>query len=286
MEMINKLFILNENTKLMIYGSIQKPYFIASVVAQILGYVNTNQAIISNVWEENVITMAELQKIKAFDTKYQMNTKLISEEGLYQLIFASKLNNSRKEIAKQFKKWVFNEVLPSLRKTGQYQMPKLVNDQMLLLNEQDLHHKIVKYFRETYPSHKIHYRAGLGEIQDTDKKRIYAYNSGYCKGEPDFTICAVSTPTIASLPNEKAYNGLAFEFRKGVLSDVEKNAIQNLKDQNYKVIVTSNFAVAIRELTIYMQHVRIKCSHCNCRFTCNTKKYNNHLKYFHKLNNN
>ena len=40
---------------------------------------------------------------------------LINEAGLYTLIF-----KSRKEKAKQFQKWVTKEVLPSIRKTGQY----------------------------------------------------------------------------------------------------------------------------------------------------------------------
>lgn len=43
---------------------------------------------------------------------------VINESGLYSLIFTS-----RKEAAKRFKKWVTAEVLPSIRKTGSYQMP-------------------------------------------------------------------------------------------------------------------------------------------------------------------
>lgn len=42
----------------------------------------------------------------------------ISESGLYALIFTS-----RKEEAKRFRKWVTSEVLPSIRKTGRYEMP-------------------------------------------------------------------------------------------------------------------------------------------------------------------
>ena len=42
---------------------------------------------------------------------------IINEAGVYQLIFGSKL-----ESAKAFQNWVFTEVLPSIRKTGGYQM--------------------------------------------------------------------------------------------------------------------------------------------------------------------
>ena len=40
---------------------------------------------------------------------------IINESGLYSLIISSKLPN-----AKKFKRWVTSEVLPSIRKTGEY----------------------------------------------------------------------------------------------------------------------------------------------------------------------
>lgn len=43
---------------------------------------------------------------------------LISESGLYALVF-----KSRKPEAKSFRKWVTSEVLPSIRKTGSYELP-------------------------------------------------------------------------------------------------------------------------------------------------------------------
>lgn len=45
---------------------------------------------------------------------------LINESGLYSLILTS-----RKPEAKKFKKWVTNEVLPAIRKTGRYEMPNV-----------------------------------------------------------------------------------------------------------------------------------------------------------------
>ncbi|MFY8093044.1 MAG: Bro-N domain-containing protein [Niveispirillum sp.] len=43
---------------------------------------------------------------------------IINESGLYSLILTS-----RKEAAKRFKKWVTAEVLPTIRRTGRYEMP-------------------------------------------------------------------------------------------------------------------------------------------------------------------
>ena len=53
---------------------------------------------------------------------------VISEAGLYQLIF-----QSRKEEAKAFKKWVTSEVLPQIRKTGSYEKPKTLEERSLEL---------------------------------------------------------------------------------------------------------------------------------------------------------
>ena len=47
----------------------------------------------------------------------EQNSTIINESGLYSLILTS-----RKEAAKRFKKWVTAEVLPTLRKTGRYEM--------------------------------------------------------------------------------------------------------------------------------------------------------------------
>lgn len=48
----------------------------------------------------------------------EQQTTIVSESGVYALIFTS-----RKPIAKEFRKWVTSEVLPTLRKTGHYAMP-------------------------------------------------------------------------------------------------------------------------------------------------------------------
>lgn len=54
----------------------------------------------------------------------EQRTVVISESGLYALIF-----KSRKAIAVQFRKWVTGEVLPALRRTGTYTIPEADNDE-------------------------------------------------------------------------------------------------------------------------------------------------------------
>lgn len=86
-----------------------EPLFCANDVCAALGYVNPRKAVADHVDEGDVTKR---------DTPTTSGNQLISyvnESGLYALIFGSKL-----ESAKEFKRWVTSEVLPSIRKTGGY----------------------------------------------------------------------------------------------------------------------------------------------------------------------
>lgn len=88
----------------------KEPYFVGKDVAEILGYTNPQKAIRDHVDEED----------KTLNESFTVNgTKgiLINESGLYSLILSSKLPK-----AKNFKRWVTSEVLPSIRKNGYYSM--------------------------------------------------------------------------------------------------------------------------------------------------------------------
>ena len=52
---------------------------------------------------------------------------IVNEPGLYQLVFTS-----RKPQAKQFKRWLVHEVLPAIRKTGEYSVNKPPVEQITL----------------------------------------------------------------------------------------------------------------------------------------------------------
>ena len=72
------------------------------------------------------------------DTKGKYFT-VINEPGFYELVFASKL-----ELAKKFRQWVFNTVLPSIRKFSQYKMfDSPWNKMIMISNEKELHYFIV-----------------------------------------------------------------------------------------------------------------------------------------------
>ena len=86
-----------------------EPWFVGKDVAEVLGYTDTRKAIRMHVDDDDkggdiLSTPGGRQQIT-----------IINESGLYSLILSSKLPQ-----AKEFKRWVTNEVLPQIRKTGGY----------------------------------------------------------------------------------------------------------------------------------------------------------------------
>ena len=86
-----------------------EPWFVGKDVADILGYQNGSRDINRHVDDEDKLT----ERIVL--SGQNRNVIVINESGLYSLIVASKLPT-----AKEFKRWVTSEVLPTIRKHGAY----------------------------------------------------------------------------------------------------------------------------------------------------------------------
>ena len=87
----------------------EEPWFVGKDIATALGFTNTRDAIATHVFPDD-------KGVDSIDTpggKQEMT--IINESGLYALVFGSRL-----ESAKDFKRWVTSEVLPSIRKHGGY----------------------------------------------------------------------------------------------------------------------------------------------------------------------
>lgn len=92
-----------------------EPYFVGKDVAEILGYSNTRDALRKHVdREDKKSEIVKASQMSQNATGY-MSVDLITESGVYALIFGSKMPN-----AKKFKRWVTHEVLPAIRKHGAY----------------------------------------------------------------------------------------------------------------------------------------------------------------------
>ena len=182
---------------------------------------------------------------------------------------------SKLESAKKFKRWVTSEVLPSIRKHGFYKRFDTPNKLIFKIeDEYDLHTKVVQYIRRFYPNALI--IAGLGELQDSWRKRIQSWKKGYQKGQPDIIISNL----------HKYYYGFCIEFKtpknNGVLSDAQKEVLKNYKNNGYKTMVSSDYDMVIKEVIEYMRNERVKCIYCNRKFI-SKKTLSNHQKGFHKI---
>lgn len=87
-----------------------EPWFVGKDVAEVLGYSNTRDVLSKRVDIDDKNTVAIHDGIQG-----NPNMTIINESGLYSLILSSKLPK-----AKEFKRWVTSEVLPSIRKNGGY----------------------------------------------------------------------------------------------------------------------------------------------------------------------
>lgn len=99
-----------------------KQWFPAIKVAEILGYTNPRKAIRDHSKEKGVTIRSVLSNGGT------QNKKFIDEGNLYRLITKSKLPQ-----AEQFEEWVFDDVLPTLRKTGSYQVKPLTTSEQIQL---------------------------------------------------------------------------------------------------------------------------------------------------------
>ena len=102
-----------------------EPWFIGNDLAEVLGYKNKSDALQKHIDKEDKDEIAIRDSIGRMQ-----NTPIVNESGMYALIFGSKLPK-----AKEFKRWVTSEVLPSIRKHGMYATENTVEQ---MLNDPDM----------------------------------------------------------------------------------------------------------------------------------------------------
>jgi anti-repressor protein len=93
-----------------------EPWFVAKDVCEILEITNPTMA----------LQRLDDDERAKFNLGRQGETNIVNEPGLYTLILGS-----RKPEAKQFKRWVTHEVIPSIRKHGAYMTPEKIEEVLL-----------------------------------------------------------------------------------------------------------------------------------------------------------
>lgn len=142
---LNDIFNYSDDSVVRVIGNTNNPWFNGKDIATILGYVIARKAIRDHIDEEDKSSLNQLKQrgvqIRPL-SNLQPHSVWINESGLYSLIFNSKLPT-----AKKFKRWVTSDVLPSIRKKGEYVYTERIKD---------LEHKIKVLENKRVLSHDPH----------------------------------------------------------------------------------------------------------------------------------
>jgi prophage antirepressor-like protein len=226
----------------------------AADVTAALDYANGRQALRAHVRPKHVKTLRQLREeasgatlaggcltatVRNASAADFSTAAYVSEPGLYALIM-----HSRKPSAERFQDWVCEEVLPEIARTGTYAQHK----QLVLQNETDLHYKVVDFIRKKFPEAIL--VAGLGELQDTDAKRIDAWRKGYTKGQSDITI----------LNRTSKAAGLVIELKTPKMekkaSPEQEVFLQNLRISNFQTHISNDYDDIVEIILEYRNATR------------------------------
>ena len=127
---ITKIF---ENKQVRIQGTYEKPLFCASDVGDIIDIKNVRQVI--DEFEDY-----EREVCNTYTLGGNQNMIFLTEAGLYHILCIT-----RKPIGKQFRKWIFNEVLPEIRRTGVY-----ISRKQLQIENMKVQTEYFKHFTKVY----------------------------------------------------------------------------------------------------------------------------------------
>ena len=136
-------------------------WFKAKQVAQILGYQKERNAIKKHVSEK-------YEKEASFQGPLGGEQKcvIINESGFYELVFKSRL-----PAAKMFREWVFEKVLPSIRKYGYFNMYKSIKKRRVIIDE-------VKYYK--HPEFSNYAASKDGDVINVKKNKVMSMIKNNC----------------------------------------------------------------------------------------------------------
>jgi len=163
---------LTNGKEIHVVGTSENPFFIGKDIAEILGYKNISDALLKHVKPNHKKTL-NTTIANRDSLNLRADTVLIDESGLYSLVLRSKMKE-----AEMFQEWVVSEVLPSIRKSGQYKLEKelLLKDNQLLLKDEVI--KNIVSEKETIKKNYSH----LEKIHDSLKKtrNYHKFKKGRC----------------------------------------------------------------------------------------------------------
>ncbi len=198
-----------------------EPYWVGKDVAEVLGYKNMRDALSKHVDDED----KGVAKCDTLGGKQDLT--IINESGLYSLVLSSKLPQ-----AKEFKRWVTKEVLPTLRKTGSYRIPKTTREmvQLVLQSQEDTNVRIDEL--ETKVEQKFDEMPLFGVDQDEIRHEI-------------------NKKAIECLGGKESNAYADNSVRGKVYSDIHHQIRREFDVETYKAIPRKNVGTAIEIIHEY-----------------------------------
>lgn len=196
-----------------------KPYFVGTDVAKALGYNNPRDAVsrhCKGVVKRDTPTSSGIQSMS-----------YINEGDLYRLIMKSKLPSAEK-----FESWVMDEVLPTIRKTGSYQKPMTLEEQLQIVAK------------------------GTLEV----KEEIRKVNEDLQEFKKDMPLLALECQKITKAKNQKVVpllggkNSPAYKdnsIRQQVYSDIDAQLRREFGVNTYKAIKRNQCDLAVKIINEY-----------------------------------
>lgn len=157
-----------------------EPWFVGKDIAERLGYSNASKALIDHVDAEDKLNNETLSSLG------QRGGWLVNESGLYSLVMSSKLQN-----AKDFKRWVTHDVLPTIRKTGGY-----VNNEELFLDT---------YFPTLDAGAKAMFKQTLVSLREANNKIEQDKPKVFFADSVEISENSVLVKTLAALLTQNGY---------------------------------------------------------------------------------
>lgn len=196
-----------------------KPYFVGTDVAKALGYNNPRDAVsrhCKGVVKRDTPTSSGIQSMS-----------YINEGDLYRLIMKSKLPSAEK-----FESWVMDEVLPAIRKTGSYQKPMTLEEQLQIVAK------------------------GTLEV----KEEIRKVNEDLQEFKKDMPLLALECQKITKAKNQKVVPLLGGKdspaykdnsIRQQVYSDIDAQLRREFGVNTYKAIKRNQCDLAVKIINEY-----------------------------------
>ena len=211
-------------------------YFVGRDVAEALGYVNPRDAISRHC--KGVV------KHDTFKDGGQ-TVSLIPEGDMYRLITHSKL-----ESAERFESWVFDDVIPAIRKTGAYAVPMTTADKLRLLVEcnSDLSNRMDAV------------ENSVGEVKD--EFRSFRDDLPLLGAEMDQITSAVKRKGVEVLGGKVSDAYHDSSLRGKVYADIYQQIKREFGVPSYKQIKRGKVDVALQIVAKYAPPLRLGERYC------------------------